>query len=272
MNSAAHSEGEMAGDALSFGPFSLFPRRRALLNGTLPFLIGSHALDLLIALTERSGQPLSKQDLIARVWPGMYVEDSNLRVHIANLRKTLGDTPPFRFIATVQNRGYCFVAPTSRTPEGALASDKPAERRYLVPNPKPRTIGRASVVDALAPSLLQRRLLTIVGPGGIGKSTVALALANILQADFQGGACFVDLAPLASADLVPAAIASALEIPLRTDDPAASLVAFLRDKQILLVLDSCEHVIEVAAILAEGIVNNAPEMRILATSREPLQE
>jgi len=261
----------MAGDALSFGPFSLFPRRRALLNGTLPVLIGSHALDLLIALTERSGQPLSKQELIARVWPGMYVEESNLRVHIANLRKTLGDTPPFRFIATVQNRGYCFVAPTSRTPEGALASDKPAERRYLVPNPKPRTIGRASVVDALAPSLLQRRLLTIVGPGGIGKSTVALALANILQADFQGGACFVDLAPLASADLVPAAIASALEIPLRTDDPAASLVAFLRDKQILLVLDSCEHVIEVAAILAEGIVNNAPEMRILATSREPLQ-
>jgi predicted ATPase/DNA-binding winged helix-turn-helix (wHTH) protein len=271
MNRETEAEGGQTGDALSFGTFSLFPKRRALLKGTLQVQIGSHALDLLIALVERSGQPLSKQELIDQAWPGMFVEESNLRVHIANLRKMLGDTPPFRYIATVQNRGYCFVAPTSRTLAGALASDKPAERRHHLPNLRPHMIGRASVVDALAPSLLQRRLLTIVGPGGIGKSTVALALANVLQADFQGGACFVDLAPLASPDLVPGAIASTLEIALRTDDPAASLVAFLRDKHILLILDSCEHVVESAAIIAEAILNNAPGLRILATSREPLQ-
>jgi predicted ATPase/DNA-binding winged helix-turn-helix (wHTH) protein len=271
MDKETGPEGELTGDALSFGAFSLFPKRRALLKGTLPVEIGSHALDLLIALVERSGQPLSKQDLIARVWPGMYVEDSNLRVHIANLRKLLGDTPPFRYIATVQNRGYCFVALTSRTPAGPLASDRPAERRYHLPNPRPHMIGRASVVAALVPFLLQRHLLTMVGPGGIGKSTVAVALANVLQAGFPGGACFVDLAPLSGPDPVPGAIASALEIPLRTDDPLASLIAFLRDRRILLVLDGCEHVIESAAIVAEAILNNAPGLRILATSREPLQ-
>jgi predicted ATPase len=132
-------------------------------------------------------------------------------------------------------------------------------------------IGRESVIDALVPQLAQRGPLTIVGPGGIGKSTVALALAHARKADYQHGVCFVDLAPLTDPALVLAAVAAALELPLPSGDPSAALVGFLRDKQVLLVVDSCEHVIDSVAILSEVVLDGAPAVRILATSREPLR-
>ena len=260
------------GEPLCFGPFFLFPQQRVLMKGQTPVQVGSRALELLIALVERAGQVLSKRELISHAWPGMFVAEANLRVHIVNLRRALGDTsPPFRYVATVQNRGYCFVAAMPRGGSAELASGAVAERRYHLPDLGTDMIGRAPAIDALTPQLLQRRLLTIVGPGGIGKSTLALALAHATQADYQNGACFINLAPLTSPDLLLSAVASILEIPLRSADPMSGLMDFLRGKQILLVLDSCEHVIDAAAIFAEAIRLNAPNVRIMATSREPLR-
>jgi predicted ATPase/DNA-binding winged helix-turn-helix (wHTH) protein len=257
---------------LTFGPFRLLPTERRLEKDGRPLRVGSRALDLLIVLVERAGEVVPKDTLLKDVWRNVNVEESSLRFHIKNLRKALGDNQPeARYVTNIPGRGYCFVAPTSLTLAEEPAGDDVPARRYQLPNFVTRMVGRGAVVEALMPQLLQRGLLTIAGPGGIGKSTVALALAHARQADYKHGACFVDLAPVASPDLVPGAVASALEIPPRSDVPISGVTDFLRDKQMLIVLDSCEHAIDPAALLAEAILSDAPGVRILATSREPLR-
>jgi predicted ATPase len=132
-------------------------------------------------------------------------------------------------------------------------------------------VGRAEFVNAIADQLPERRFITIVGPGGIGKTTVALAAAERRIAFYQDGARLVDLAPLTDPLLVPSALASVLGAAIRSEKPIPGLVNFLKDKQLLLVLDGCEHVIEPAAALAVEVLKGAPGVHILATSREPLR-
>jgi predicted ATPase/DNA-binding winged helix-turn-helix (wHTH) protein len=257
---------------LVFGPFRLFPAQRRLEKDGKPLRLGGRALDILTVLAERAGEVVSNRALLESVWQDVTVEESSLRFHIKNLRKILGEGQSgTRYVSNVPGRGYCFVAPTTRINARGLSGDQPAARRYALPRFGTQVIGRESVIDALVPQLAQRGPLTIVGPGGIGKSTVALALAHARQAGCQHGVCFVDLAPLTDPTLVLAAVAAALELPLPSGDPTAALIGFLRDKQILLVLDSCEHVVDAVAILSEVVLDGAPAVRILATSREPLR-
>ncbi len=132
-------------------------------------------------------------------------------------------------------------------------------------------VGREETVELIAEELTARRFLTIVGPGGIGKTTIATAIGYTMLATFDGAVHYVDLGPLGTSSLVPNIVASTVGLPGDFDDPLAALPAFLRDRRILLVLDSCEHLIEMIAPLAERIFQAAPEVHILATSREPLQ-
>jgi predicted ATPase len=132
-------------------------------------------------------------------------------------------------------------------------------------------VGRDEVVQKLSAQVKTERFVTIVGPGGIGKTTVAVAIGHALLADFDGAAFFLDLGPLNDPLLVPSAVASTLGLLVQSDDPTPGLIAYLRDKRILLILDSCEHVIETAATLAERIFREAPHAHILATSREVLR-
>jgi predicted ATPase/DNA-binding winged helix-turn-helix (wHTH) protein len=257
---------------LVFGPFRLFPAQRRLEKDGKPLRLGGRALDILTVLAERAGEVVSNRALLESVWQDVTVEESSLRFHIKNLRKILGDSQSgTRYVSNVPGRGYCFVAPTTRIDARESSGDQPAARRFALPRFATQVIGREAVIDALAPQLAQRGPLTIVGAGGIGKSTVALALAHARQADYQHGACFVDLAPLSDPALVLAAVAAALELPLPSGDPYAALIGFLRDKQILLVLDSCEHVVDSVAMLSEVVLDGAPAVRILVTSREPLR-
>jgi predicted ATPase/DNA-binding winged helix-turn-helix (wHTH) protein len=256
---------------LVFGPFRLFPAQRRLEKDGKPLRLGGRALDILTVLAERAGEVVSNRVLLESVWRDVTVEESSLRFHIKNLRKILGDQSRTRYLINVPGRGYCFVAGTTRITAGVSSGVEPAARRFSLPRFATQVIGRESVIDALVPQLAQRGQLTIVGPGGIGKSTVALALAHTRQADYQHGACFVDLAPLTDSVLVLATVAAALELPLPAGDPSDALIGFLRDKQVLLVLDSCEHVIDSVAILSEVVLDGAPAVRILATSREPLR-
>jgi predicted ATPase len=113
--------------------------------------------------------------------------------------------------------------------------------------------------------------LTIVGSGGIGKTTIATAVGHATLAAFDGAVHYVDFGPLLTPSLVPNRVASTVGLPGNFDDPLAALLAFLRDRRMLLVLDSCEHLIEMIAPLAERVVREAPEVHILATGREPLQ-
>ena len=264
----------ISGEAISFGPFRLLPAQRLLLEADKPLRIGSRALEVLIALVERAGEVVSKEELIARAWPNTFVAEGNLRVNIAALRRLLGDGQAGNhYVANISGRGYRFIAPVllsqaqwSSTPPGAVA-----ERTHNLPAPLTRMVGRADIVNALMVQLSQGRFITVVGPGGIGKTTVALAVAEQRITLYRDGARFVDLAPLADPLLVPSALASALGTPIRSEKPMPGLVNFLKDKQMLLVLDSCEHVIEAAAALAEEVISGAPGVHILATSRERLR-
>src|SRR5215813_14542400 len=165
-----------AAEDVSFGPFRLFPARQLLLEGDRSVRLGSRALDILIALVERRGDLISTKDLIARVWPDTFVEEGNLRVHVAALRSALGDGQAGkRYVANVPGRGYRFVAPVSLS----LGSGPPVPQAagvapgHNLPSPLMRMIGRAEVVSSLVAQFGSCRLVTIVGPGGIGKTTVA---------------------------------------------------------------------------------------------------
>ena len=258
---------------VSFGPFQLFAAERQLKKGDEPLQVGGRAFDTLMALVERAGEVVTQRELIARVWPDVTVEEANLRVHIANLRKALGEGQDARYIVTVPGRGYCFVAPVTAAaprispPTEATASD----RRQRLPPRLTRMIGRDDIIRALSAQLMTYRFVSIVGAGGVGKTTVAISVAHALLDGFNGAVIFVDLAALTDAKLVPTTVASALGFMTQTKDPLRSLPAFIGDRKILLVLDNCEHVIEAAATLAERIVGGTRQTHVMTTSREALR-
>jgi predicted ATPase/DNA-binding winged helix-turn-helix (wHTH) protein len=258
----------------SFGPFHLIPMQRLLLEAQKPLRIGSRALDILIALVERGGELVSKEELMARVWPKMFVEPANLTVHVAALRRVLGDgRNGNRYLVNIPGRGYRFVAAVAAAdgempPLPELQPVAPNAAHNL-PAQVTKLVGRADTLRLLTTQLSQERFVTIVGPGGIGKTSVALAVAEAVAADYEHGVWLVDLAHLSDPRLVPSALASVLG--LVSNDQIPSLVEQLRGKQMLLILDNCAHVIEAAASLAVGILRGAPGVRILATSREPLR-
>src|SRR6266436_2655730 len=230
-----------------FGSFRLVPAQRVLLDDGKPLRLGSRALDILITLVEHAGETISKEQLIAHTWPDTVVDEGALRVHVAALRKALGDgRAGRRCIANNPGRGYAFVAPVTR--EHARPDPAPADGAAVVnnlPAPLTRIVGRDDTIAGLATQLGRRRFLTIVGPGGIGKTTVAVAVADVVRASYEDGAWFVGLASLADPDLVPSALGAALQIPPSGADPARGLAAWLRGKTALIVFDNCEHVIDV---------------------------
>ncbi|MET0350138.1 MAG: winged helix-turn-helix domain-containing protein, partial [Rhizobacter sp.] len=203
----------------TFGPFRLHPASRQLTHGDDPVRLGARAFDLLHALVVRAGEPLSKDELLAQVWRDTVVDEGSLRVHMAALRKALGDaaTNP-TYIANLPQRGYCFVAPVAvRAVNETVPPPAPpaaASTTAFLPLPSVRLVGRDDVIDAVAGRLGRQRLVTLVGPGGIGKTSVALAVAARLQAGFADGACFVDLASLSEPTLVVSTLAAALGVPV----------------------------------------------------------
>ncbi len=265
-------------DTVSFGPFSF--RTRLLEKNGVPVKLGGRATDILRLLTSRAGEVIPKEEILAYAWSGLVVEEISLRVHIAELRKALGDGKDgARYITNVPSRGYCFVAPVQRSASmpASVSVQAPLMKtalEKLAPIPLPhrleRMVGREDVLQELSARLMSDRFVTLRGPGGIGKTTVAVALAHDMQTAFDGHVYFLDLGPLRDATLVASTVAAALGLVVHHADPTDSIISFLRDRRLLLVLDSCEHVIEVVARLAEGIHQRAPGVSILATSRESL--
>src|SRR5712672_3451965 len=259
--------------AISFGPYRLLAAQRLLLEGDTPVRLGSRAFDTLAALVGRAGEVVGKEELIARVWPQTFVEDANLKIQVSALRRALGDGHAGRrFIVTVPGRGYNFVAPVSleEPPRAALPPAVGSASVHNLPLAMTRMIGRDETVAALVSRLSRQRLVTILGPGGIGKTTLALAVAERMIADYEHGVWLVDLAPLGDPRLVPSAVATVLGLEVRTDNPLPGLIASLRNRRMLLLLDNCEHVIDAAASLAAAVLSGAPRVNILATSRETL--
>ncbi|KAA2238242.1 ATP-binding protein [Salinarimonas soli] len=254
-----------------FGPFHLNTAERILLKNGEPVEIGARALDLLRALVSRPNQNLSKRELIDEVWPDVVVEEGSLRVHIGALRKVLGDGEDgARYIATLAGRGYCFVAPVAFGEAEPKAAAEAATGIQL-PARLGRMVGRNSSVNTITALLADSRFVTIVGSGGVGKTTLAVAVGHEMLDSFNGAVVFVDLGALNDPAFVAPSVASVLGLSVQSDDPTPSLIAYLKDKRIFLVLDNCEHVVEAAATLAMRIFMAAPQVHILATSREALR-
>lgn len=269
------SPGPQAGRAFSFGPFRLQQAQKQLIEDGTPVRLGSRALELLLMLVEHPGEVLSRQSLESRVWPNTVVEETSLRVHIAALRKALRDgVDGARYITNIPGRGYCFVAPVQvhadvLAPAAAIAIA--ANRAFNnLPSRLTKVVGRQEATAALGEHLRLHRLVSVMGPGGIGKTTVALAAAAEHIASYEHGAVFVDFAPLAVPDLVPSTVALALGSQPTGGSLLPQICEFLRDRRMLLVLDNCEHVLEAAAQLVESVMRAAPDVHILTTTREPL--
>jgi predicted ATPase/DNA-binding winged helix-turn-helix (wHTH) protein len=261
------------GERLKFGQFELAPVARTLWRRGKQVKLGSRALDILIALASRPGQILSKDDLTHLVWRGASVDETALRVGISAVRKALGAGGD-RYIATVPGRGYCFVLDVETT-AARPTPDPPHYCKRLKPQRLPaqiaQVVGRDEVIATLVAEGTRRRLLSLVGAGGIGKTTVAVAVADRLRTAFDAVA-FVDLAPIENGTQMSAAAAAALGLNLRLQqDPVDEIAVAVEDRRVLIVLDNCEHLVDFAAAFVEALLSSAQGVTILATSRERLR-
>ena len=258
-----------------FGPFRLYPARHLLVDEKTAIPLGSRAFTILTALLERAGELVSKDALIQRAWPDTIVEGGNLKLHVAAIRRALGGSQDEHHrIVNLPGRGYRFDGPVLRKGPAASHSPTPlwvSSRLQGAPQVLNRIIGRDDAVDAISNHLMRSRLVSIVGPGGIGKTTVGVAVAARLEGSFHGMVAFVDLAPVASPHLVPSALATSLGIPVRSEDAVPAMVAFLAGQPSLIVIDSCEHLVGAVASLCERLLKGLPELSVLVTSREPLR-
>ena len=203
----------MEGESYAFGSFQLIPERRLLLDNGRARNLGSRALDILTSLVESAGEAVSNARIMARAWPATTVDEGSLRVHISALRKVLGDGQAGkRFIANIPGQGYVFVAPVARGAGGPSPVAPDTAPTGSLPPPLAGIIGRADTIAALTEQLARRRFVTIVGAGGIGKTTVAVAVADAASRAYPDGVWFVPLASLTASELVASAVGAALGV------------------------------------------------------------
>jgi predicted ATPase/DNA-binding winged helix-turn-helix (wHTH) protein len=251
---------------LHFGAFAFHLNQRLVLEGDQPLRLGGRALDILQVLVERAGSVVSKDELIAQVWPRSVVEEINLRVHIAALRRAFRDGQNGHcFIVNIPQRGYSFVASVHQAAHGTPVAVEPLQKiRHNLPARLTSVTGRDAVVGSLVRQLPTRRFMTLVGPCGIGKTTVALRAAELLLQHYRDGVWLVDLSVIDD----PAQVVDQLTRTLELD--VGTTLETLGQRHALLILDNCEHMLERCRSLVEGLLVSAPRLSILVTSREPL--
>jgi len=257
-----------------FGPFRLVPHERRLEKNGTAVQLGGRALDILVALVQRSGEVVSKAELSRIVWPDMIVEEGSLRFHIVSLRKALGESAQEGggYLTTVAGRGYCFTGATYAEPADSRSPLRvPRSELPKLPLSVRRMIGMSEAVADAAMELTTQRFLTLVGPPGIGKTTLAIQLGHQLESTFPDGAAFIELGGVNGPNLVLNAVAAAIGRTPPTDNAPENLLAMLHGRKMLLIFDSCEHLIEAVADLTEQLFRSLPSLSILATSRESLR-
>ena len=245
-----------------FGAFRLLPAQRQLFESDAPVKLGGRAFDTLLVLVQERQRAVPKGELMERVWPRLIVEENNLQVQIAALRKILGQDA----IATIPGRGYQFIRALDHAAAPAAATP---ESKHNLPRSLRSFVGRENDLAEYAQLLGQIRLLTLTGIGGCGKTRLAIKLAEVMLPAFADGVCYVDLAPIAEPERVALCIATALGMREESDRPIEdTLTRHLADRDLLLVLDNCEHLLAASAALAERLLLATAKLKVLVTSRE----
>src|ERR1700731_2195901 len=264
---------------IEFGHFRIVPHRRELLADGQPVHLGGRTFDVLMALIGGQGAVVSRGALMERVWPNRIVEESSLQVQISVLRNAFGADR--KLIRTISGRRYQFTgeirtiaaSPDIQAVAGtAVPVPAPPRPPTNLPEPVSELIGREVELEEVLGLTAAHRLVTLTGAGGIGKTSLGLEVARHLLSEFVDGVWAIELAPLSDPDLVPVTVATALGLDLGGDVASPERVAnALATKQLLLVLDNCEHLVGAAASMAEALLRANPEARVMATSREPLR-
>jgi predicted ATPase/DNA-binding winged helix-turn-helix (wHTH) protein len=243
-------------------------QRYVLIDGA-PAKLGARAFDVLLALVERRERVVPKHELMELVWPRLVVEENNLLVHMVTLRKLLGP----RAIVTIPGRGYQFALPVDAVNGGGLTDSAPSSEaiRGNLP-PSPPLFGREQDLDAVHALLREHAVVSIVGAAGIGKTRLALAAAVSTNCEFPNGRWWVELAPITEGAQVYNSITGTLGTKLPASRPPHEALAMaLASRNLLLVLDNCEHVADEVAALIDAARARAPNVRLLVTSQELLK-
>jgi len=250
-----------------FGRFTLDTVRSVLTENGRQIRLGSRAMSMLTALVSARGELVTRRQLIERAWPETFVEDSNLRVQISAVRRALGDDGhSASTLINVAGHGYRIGVPVEHGdwPEPATAGVA------LPPHHATLVVGRDREVAALVRAARQARLVTLTGPGGVGKSTIAAAAAQRLHDQHMMELCFVDFASVDAPEHVPAVAASALGLAVAPDRALSALIQAARARTLVLVFDTCEHVSPAVAALSQAILNSCPDVSVIATSHQAL--
>lgn len=248
-----------------FGQVEIRPaERRILINGQAAN-VGARAFDVLLALIDHRDRVVSKDELLELVWPGLVVEENNLQVQVSTLRKLLGP----QALATIPGRGYRL---TLKLDSDSGSSPAPVARIHNLPAQLNSFVGREREISELKELLRTKRLVTLTSMGGTGKTRLSLQVAADVMDGYPDGVWFVELAPLADERLVPQAVASVLGVKEEAGRPVLeALEKYVKDRQLLLILDNCEHLAYACAELAKKLLQSGRGLQILASSREHLQ-
>ncbi|MFN8546637.1 MAG: winged helix-turn-helix domain-containing protein [Candidatus Eisenbacteria bacterium] len=247
-----------------FGSFVLDVADRRLSREDEVLSLHARAFDVLVQLVRHGGRLVTKDQLLDSVWSELAVEENNIQVQVSALRRLLGPG----WIVTVPGRGYRFsgeVAPAAANE----VRDIPAPAFTRLPEPASTLIGRDSDLAALESRVAEARLVTLVGPGGVGKTRLALEVARRIESRVADGCAWIDLGAIAEPRMVAESTAAALGLSPAERDPIADLIKWLAARDTLLILDNAEHLVESLAPLAARVLAETRRVRLLVTSQIP---
>lgn len=272
----------MSNEDYGFGPFQLDAVARTLRRDGVEIVVGSRAFDILVALVRGQGQVCTRRELMSAAWPGLVVEDSNIRVQVGNLRKSLGcGKEGVRYIASVAGRGYCLVASVRRNFREATSESLPFEKESIgasatfetnksLPEPLEHAIGRDHNTCELTSLLQRHQLVTVLGSGGSGKTTLAVLAAHAME-DLGEAIYFTDLNLVREEDHLMEALASTMGFRPSGNVTVAGFSEYVRNRRALLILDNCEHIVESVSGFCAEFLEQATNLKLLCTSREALR-